>query len=187
VFDLVQSVLGEAHDLKAHLQLQRPDVRLRDPATNDIVGTVASDVPDLIYCTGYLKESQFTTEGATVAVRFRRGQPFKGEPPLQWYINCENGEIRIIARGGSTLHANSYSEPVTIEVHNFETDEIRTLAWDWYPWQEEAALPIVSRSVGALYEAFAEGENGIYPSFEDGLRRHEQLHDMLSGWTAAQN
>jgi hypothetical protein len=47
----VQSVVGELvpGSVHTHLQLQRPEVRVRDPAQDDkIVETIRSDVPDLL-------------------------------------------------------------------------------------------------------------------------------------------
>lgn len=157
-------------------------MKLRD-ASNNIVGTVSSDVPDLIIVTGSLNDSKITQKGATLHVRFRRGQQFKGEPALTWHINCERGEIRLIAPSGTSLHANSYSEPVTIEIHDFVTDEVRAEVWEWPKWQEEAGLPIVGRSVAKLYEVFYESvlgnEVSEFADFSDAFRRHQQLQTML--------
>lgn len=186
MFDYVQSVVGEASELQSRLQLQRPDVKLRD-SSGKIVGTVSSDVPDLIAVTGSITESDFVQRGATLDVRFRRGQQFKGEPALTWHINCEKGEIRLISPSGTSLHAGSYDEPVTIEIHDFDKDEVRQEAWKWPGWQEEAGLPVVGRSVAQLYEAFydytVEGGVRQFPSFADALMRHEQLDSMLSRWS----
>lgn len=121
-------------------------------------------------------------------MRFRRGQQFKGEPALTWHINGESGELRLTAPCGTSLHANSYSEPVVIEIHDFATDEVRSVQWKWPQWQEEDDLPIISRSVALLYEAFygtvQEGAPQEYPDISAGLRRHEQLHSILSGWNS---
>lgn len=188
MFDYVQSVIGEAVDLHSKLQLQRPNMKLRDPSTNSIVKTVASDVPDLITVTSSLSGSG-VAEGASLLVRFRRGQQFKGEPALTWHINCEKGEIRLTAPSGTSLHANSYSDPVTIEIHDFHTDEVRSIPWEWPEWEEELDLPIVGRSVARLYEAFhadtAEGGPRTYPNFSDALERHEQLATLLANWSTA--
>ncbi len=186
VFDFVQHTLGEALDLQGRLQLQRQSVKVRDPAAdNAIVETVTSDVPDLIVATATLQESATVQGGATLLIRFRRGQPFPGEPALVWTVNGEKGEIRIVSRGGTALHANAYEDEVTFERHDFETQATETVEWGWEPWQEE--LPAVARSVGALYEALAEGDEAQYPTFEDALRRHEQLEGMLSAWDDAQH
>lgn len=188
VFDYVQSVIGEAVDLQSKLQLQRPNMKLRNPSTNTIVKTVTSDVPDLITVTGSLSGSG-VAEGVSLLVRFRRGQPFKGEPALTWHINCEKGEIRLTAPSGTSLHANSYSDPVTIEIHDFDTDEVHILPWEWPNWEEELDLPIVGRSVAKLYEAFhadtVEGGRRMYPDFSDAIERHEQLTTLLASWRAA--
>lgn len=185
LFDYVQSILGEATGLQPSLQLQRPKVQLRD-GSGHVVDTVVSNVPDLIMVTGSLGGSSITQEGASLHVRFRRGQQFKGEPALTWYINGELGELRLTAPGGTSLHASAYSEPVVIEIHDFSTDQVRSVEWKWPQWQEEDSLPIVSRSVARLYEAFyedlKEGAPQEYPDFSAALRRHEQLHSIMTGW-----
>ncbi|KAJ4416008.1 hypothetical protein N0V82_007035 [Gnomoniopsis sp. IMI 355080] len=185
LFDYVQSVLGEATGLQSSLQLQRPKVQLRD-GSGHVVDTVLSNVPDLVMVTGALSGSQLTQEGASLQVRFRRGQQFKGEPALTWHINGELGELRLTAPAGTSLHASSYSEPVVIEIHDFATDEVRTVNWEWPKWQDQDSLPIVSRSVARLYETYYEnirkGAPQDYPDFSSALRRHEQLQSILSEW-----
>lgn len=188
MFDYIQSVLGEVSGIHAQLQLQRPEMKLRD-TTNTVVKTVTSDVPDLITVTGSLSGSKVTQEGASLLVRFRRGQQFKGEPALTWHINCEKGEIRLTSPGGTSIHASSYSDPVTIEVHDFDTDEVRDIQWEWPKWQEDLGLPIVGRSVAKLYDAFhaeaVEGGPRTYPNFSDAVERHEQLARLLESWGTA--
>ncbi|KAM0424169.1 hypothetical protein ACHAPT_010538 [Fusarium lateritium] len=180
LFDQVQYVLGDISNFKSRLHLQRPNVKIRDLDTNEIIETIKSDVPDLIFATGTLKESETSQKDASVLLRFRRGQPFPGEPPLVFTINGEKGEIRLKAEGGTGLHANSYSAPVIIEVDDFETGKVEQVAWQWENWQEE--LPVVSRSVAAVYERFAEGTKEGLVSFDDALFRHEQLNGLLREW-----
>ncbi|KAH8654882.1 hypothetical protein BGZ61DRAFT_434870 [Ilyonectria robusta] len=177
LFDQVQYVLGELSDFKSHVQIQRPNVRIRDPATNKILETIKSDVPDLVFAVGTLSESTTSQDGASVLLRFRRGQPFNGEPALVWTINGEKGEIRLVAQDGTTLHANAYTGPVTIEIHDFETNQVETVEWSWEEWQE--GLPVLARSVGAVYEIFADGGIESLPSFDDALLRHQQLTGIL--------
>lgn len=189
VFDQVQSVLGEVTEVQSHLQLQRPEVSIRDSrlSSGKIVGSLSSDVPDLIHVTGSLRNSEITKGGATLAVRYRRGQPFKGEPALTWHINCERGELRMVCPGGSSLQTSAYSEPVTIDIHQFAGDEVRSEAWEWPSWQEEVGLPVISRSIAILYEAFhhhvSEGGARDFPDFSDALERQQQLDSILSKWT----
>lgn len=86
------------HDIQPRLQLQRPDTKIKDPASGAILETAKSNVPDLIYATGVLPESDYASNGATLHIRYRRGQPFKGESPMVWTINGEKGEIRFTSR-----------------------------------------------------------------------------------------
>lgn len=144
--------------------------------------------------TASLTPSPTVEQGATLQVRFRRGQPFSGEPGLAWWINCEHGEIRLLSPGGSSLHGNVYSDPVTIDVHRYDVKEqdgkqgeaVSREEWKWLDWQEENKLPFTSRSVAQVYDEFyahvVEGEERRYPDFGDALRRHEQLASILEGW-----
>lgn len=183
MFDQIQFVLGDVQNITPHLQLQRPNVPLRDPSTKQVVETVKSNVPDLIIINSTLPASPTAAEGANVLYRFRRGPPFHGEPPLVWTITGEKGEIRLQSFTGVALHANSYNEPVDIEVHDFATDEVQKVEWTWQSWQEE--LPGVGRSVALLYDKFAYGPFEGAPTFETALSRHEQIENhILAGWKA---
>lgn len=138
-------------------------------------------MPDLVIATGALAASDIAREGASVLVSFRRGQPFLGSPGFVWTVNGEQGEMRLTARGGPTLQANAYTEPVTLEVHDFASDSVEAVAWSWEAWQTE--LPICGRSIATLYDLFAEGKaDGAVPSFDDALARQIQLERLLRTW-----
>ncbi|KAI1660854.1 NAD(P)-binding protein [Daldinia decipiens] len=182
LFDFVQFVLGDIQALHSHLQIQRPDVKIWDRSSGKVVKTVRSDVPDLILVTGSLQASEYVTSGATVHLRFRRGQAFKGEDPLVWSVNGERGEIRLSASGGPGISAASHGQPLTIEIHNFDTNEVENVEWNWQGREE---LDISARIVGALYEAFAAGDATKYPTFDHASKRHDQLDKILAQFSAA--
>jgi predicted dehydrogenase len=184
VFDSFQSILGDVTNIKSRLHSQRPNVRIRDATTNEITGRVTTNVPDITFATGTLKESKTVQKDAAVSIRFRRGQPFPGEPPLIITINGEKGEIRLRSFGGTALNASGYSKPVVIEVHDFETDTVEEVEWKWHEWQEENDIPIIGRSIAAIYEQFANGGEEGLVSFSEALKRHEQLEGMLKQWDA---
>ncbi|KAI1774407.1 NAD(P)-binding protein [Hypoxylon cercidicola] len=177
LFDFVQTALGEVEVLHSHMQLQRPDVKIRDPSTGKILETVRSDVPDLMFITGTLQASEYVASGATIHLRCRRGQAFKGEDPLVWTVNGEKGEIRLSATGGMSIPATGHAEPIAIEVHDFDTDEVQNVRWVWHGKEE---LNVSARMVGTLYEAFAAGDGTKYPTFDHALKRHTQLDEMLA-------
>jgi predicted dehydrogenase len=184
IFDSFQSILGDVTNIKSRLHSQRPSVRIRDATTNEIINRVTTNVPDITFATGTLKESQTVQKDAAVSIRFRRGQPFPGEPPLIITINGEKGEIRLRGSGGTALGAAGYSKPVTIEVHDFETDTVEEVEWKWQAWQEENGIPIIGRSIAAIYEQFSNGREEGLVSFGKALERHEQLEGMLKQWDA---
>ncbi|KAK1994445.1 oxidoreductase family protein [Colletotrichum falcatum] len=183
LFDQVQYALGEATIRSSHAQIQRPDVRIRDPATGQVVETVPTDVPDLLAVTATLAASDVVAPGgATLLARFRRGQPFPGDPQLSWTIHGERGEIRLTSRDSVALQAFADGDAVRIEVHDFATDEVERVPWAWAAWQDE--LPVPARCIGAVYDAFASGGGAAaaagLASFDDALRRHEQLAGLPS-------
>ncbi|KAK0381843.1 oxidoreductase family protein [Colletotrichum limetticola] len=159
LFDQIQHVLGEATIQHSHTQIQRPDVKIRDPSTKQITETVSSNVPDLLVATATLPPSNFVSaQGATFLARFRRGQPFAGEPQLSWTVNGEKGEIRLTSQNSVALQAFADVDGVKIEVQDFESGEVESVPWAWEEgWQAE--LPVPARCVGAVYEAFAEAEH----------------------------
>lgn len=182
MFDQIQHILGDIQNPDARFQLQRPEVKLIDPATKNVTGTVTSNLPDLLIVTGSLNETSYIRKDATLSIRFRRGQPFKGDPAFVWSINGEKGEVRLVAEDGPGLHAGAYAKPVTLEVQDFETDKVEEIKWEWSDWQAE--LPMHARSIGLLYDKYADGESesdGL-PSFQTALHRHKQIEELLSQW-----
>lgn len=167
--------------MAAHFQLQRPEGKIFDPVTKEALPSVKSDVPDLIIATAVLPESSLVTKNATLLFRYRRGQPFPGEPAFVWTIAGEKGEIRVTSQEAAAISVLWNAKSPTIEVHDFETESVEQVEWGWEGWQED--LPMPARNVGSLYEAWAEGR-GRYPTFVDALGRHLQLEEMLGDWEA---
>ncbi|KAK4095989.1 NAD(P)-binding protein [Parathielavia hyrcaniae] len=179
----LRRVLGELASVKGGFHLQRPEVKITDER-GATVKTVRSDVPDLILVTGKWNESATTQQNATLHYRFRRGQPFPGEAALEWTIHGEKGEIRIVSPQITFIHVGDDTVPRIIEVHDFATDKVDKVEWDWEDWQKD--LPFQARGVGALYEAFADakaaGTGRPYVTFDLAAKRHEQLEELLSEW-----
>ncbi|KAH7412361.1 putative oxidoreductase [Phaeosphaeria sp. MPI-PUGE-AT-0046c] len=180
--DWVLSVVGEFEPSTVHAQtqLQRPTIRIRDPSTKEIVDNVTSDVPDLLHVQGALTASPQTVAGATLSYSFRRGQPFPGTPALVWTINCQRGEIRLVSPSGPALHASGGTEAVTIEVHHFDTDEVKNISWAWSERQKE--LPLLARGVSECLYAFAEGraEGDGWASIESAAARARLIERFVS-------
>ncbi|KAH7179849.1 uncharacterized protein B0J16DRAFT_347829 [Fusarium flagelliforme] len=182
IFDSFQYIVGDITNIKSRIHSQRPNIRLRDIDSGKITETVSTDVPDITFATGTLRESPTVQKDAAVSIRFRRGQPFPGEPPLLITIAGEKGEIRLRGYGGTALNASGYDEPVIIEVHDFETDKVEEVEWKWHGWQEENDVPIIGRSIAAVYDRFVSGETEGLVTFAEALKRHEQLEGMLKEW-----
>ncbi len=181
MIDALQYIFGEIPNPQIHFQVQRPELKRMNAETNEVVGLINADVPDLIILTASLAESANICAAATLLVRFRKGASFKGEPAFSWTINCEKGELRVISPNGPALQLNVYSKPVTIEVHDFIADEVVPIEWSWHDYQLE--LPADARATAAWYEAYAEGHKNEGATFQDALRRQKQLETWLELFT----
>ncbi|KAL6355328.1 hypothetical protein LRP88_10914 [Fusarium phalaenopsidis] len=176
LWEFLQTALGDVYDIRSRLQLQRPKVRLASKM-GAVIETVESDVPDLVSVTALLRPSQYVESGATVVMTFQKGEPFPGDPCLTWTISGEKGELKFTAQGGTTPRTMA-SGDVKIVLHDFSTGEISDIPWAWEPWRQE--LPAAARGVAGIYEAYARGDSTGYCDFEHGLKRHEQLENVLS-------
>ncbi|KAK3350341.1 hypothetical protein B0T25DRAFT_263861 [Lasiosphaeria hispida] len=192
VNDVVQSVVGDwvsepvrSETTRGHFQLQRPSIRIRGP-DGTFVKRIAATVPDLINVVGPVEGPEYVEQGATLSFRLRRGQQFPGDPALVWSINGEKGEIRVMSPAAvMSIQVGNDANPPVIEVHDFETDTVDRIEWEWADWQK--TLPSPARNIGQLYEEYAEGLKGgkvRYATFADALARHEQLERFLEHWSA---
>ncbi|KAG8416383.1 hypothetical protein J3459_007814 [Metarhizium acridum] len=189
VIDFVQSVVGDfiPDSVNAHFQLQRPEIRVRDPSSNEIIDAIRSNVPDFLSLHGTLPASTRVKESATLDFLFRRGQPFPSVPSLSWTLNCELGEIRLVSPSGISLQADAYHDPVTIQIHRYDTDRVEDVAWDWDDVQKE--VPERARTVQKVLYAFADsrgaasGSNGCaWVEIGDAALRAAQLQSWLDGF-----
>ncbi|KAK9434948.1 NAD(P)-binding domain protein [Metarhizium brunneum] len=188
VFDFVQSVVGDVvpETTGSRLQLQRRRVRVRDPENGEVVETVRSNVPDLLYLHGRLAESPRNDADATLAFTFRRGQPFPGTPSLAWSIYGVGGEIRLVAPAGISLQAGACDESVTIQVHDFDTDTVRDVEWDWTDVEKQ--VPVRGRSVQRVLYAYADWKQGksdgagAWLGVDDAAARASQIQKLLDGF-----
>ncbi|GJD02192.1 oxidoreductase family protein [Colletotrichum higginsianum] len=168
---------------ESRLQIQRPEVKILGAGLE--LRRVRTDVPDLIALHGAIR-GRNTVDGATLAVRFRNGPPFKGRPAFVWRIVGEKGEVEIESPSGPYLHSDSYDEPIVIRAHEHGSDEVADISWGWETWQEE--LPVRARNVGEVYERFARwvelgrGEvegGGRWPTLQDAVLRMRELDTLF--------
>ncbi|KAG8168539.1 hypothetical protein KVR01_001288 [Diaporthe batatas] len=193
VIDFVHDVLGEWDSGKpaSTMQIQRPRIHIRD-AHSATVRTVESDVPDFLAIHGKLAPGRRNVvDGASLAINFRLGPPFKGQPAFVWSINGEKGEILLTSPSGPYIFSgDSYREPVQIQVHDHETDEVVDVEAKWEDWQQE--IPLRARSTGEIYERFAKwwdngasgGAGGLpeaetLPSLAQSLERMKEFDELL--------
>ena len=193
VIDLLQSLLGELNpsSLKSHFHLQRPSIPITD-SSGAVIRTVTSETPDLLYLLGSLPASDFVQENASLSLRMRRGPPFRGEHAFVWTLTGEKGEIRVTSAESVAIILGLGD--VEIQVHDYETDTLEEVRWEWEGWQTELSPP--ARNVASVYEGVYEdwvGEEGEgkeggagkkkkkgYNDWEVALRRHRQIEKAYS-------
>lgn len=139
------------------------------------MGEISTNAPDLVTVTASLSESSFTRNDAKLVASWRTGAAFPDpkQPSWVWTITGEKGSIRFTTEG---QYINIDEDP-SIELYDQTTGETKPVEWQWQEWQ--AGLPGPVKNIAALYEAFAEGDESKYATFEDALTRHEQLDSML--------
>lgn len=166
--------------VQAKAQIQRPDVRIRNPNTKDTIETVRSDVPDLVSLNARLDSLPRVADDATLSFFFRRGQPFPGTSRVTWILNLEHGEIKVESPTAGFLEQGPDDEPITIHVHRYNDDTIEAIKWSWS--SEEAALPLLSRSVSATLFAFADGRpaGDGWVGVEDAARRAVLIEKLIN-------
>jgi predicted dehydrogenase len=185
MIDYVHEVLGGWQEFHTKMQIQRPELKLS--GTNGMTNRIIkSDVPDLISAHGTLRTDKgVTVPGATLTASFRLGQAFKGEPGFVWYIAGEMGELRVTAPGPYLMSGDSFDGPIAIDHHDYGTDEVRDLGWNWPEWQKELGLR--ARSVAEVYERYAEWVEGgkgdvvegrEWPRVEDGVGLMEEFDEI---------
>ncbi|PTB68133.1 NAD(P)-binding protein [Trichoderma citrinoviride] len=187
--DLVHSVLGEFKDFHSQLQIRWPEVVIVDKDGVQL-RTRKNDVPDFVSAHGVLAPGAANIQdGATLSVLYRSGKQFKGELPFVWYIQGQTGELKITSPIGPILQAATVPG-VKIELHDYKTDEVTEIEWEseWKDWQKELATP-GCKLVGDMYNRYAlwyqqEDKDaapvgGEWPTFDDAIRRHEELDRML--------
>ena len=167
MIDWIQFVLGELTSLTPQLTVQRPQIPLLGPNGN-VIETVTSSVPDHVMLQGTLPS------GAPLSLVFRRGNPFKGTPGINWLIHGEKGEIKVTS---ASAGLQATDDEQSIAVHDFATDSVEEVEWD----NNFRDLPPPARNVAAMYEAFADGETAKYPDFEHAVLRHKQIDEVWKG------
>lgn len=180
--DTLLSAIGDVDcsTVQARAQIQRPNVRIRDPVSISIVETVKSDVPDLVSFNAKLSPSSHTADDATLSYFFRRGQPFPGTSTVTWVLNFEHGEIKVESPTAGFLEQRPHDKPITLLLHHYDDNSTKEISWSWS--SEEEALPLLARSVSTTLFAFADGRpaGDGWVSVEDAARRAVLIEKLMN-------
>lgn len=67
-------------------------------------------------------------------------------------------------------------------MEDFGKGEVENVTWEDPPAVKD--IKGAAKNIGGLYEAFASGEKGAWPTFDDALERHRMLEDVWGDWKA---
>ncbi|KAK6429983.1 hypothetical protein LTR95_013865 [Oleoguttula sp. CCFEE 5521] len=167
-FNFILHTLGELSSFDSMLGIAYPEIGIFDPKdpTKSIQRTIKTDTPDQIFLQGQLASD------ALLTFHMEGGEPFPGEPALRWHIVGETGELL------------KYSDRVQGDKSGFLSDKPQSVPVTELEVPKDALSKVrgVAENVGRLYEAFADGEEGMYADWEVGLRRHELMEEMFRRW-----
>ena len=154
------------------MSLLRPKVKILSPS-GEVKETIEADTPDHIIYSGTLNNH----DNAPISIIFRGGPPFKNTPGFIWSILGETGEIRVEAPG---CFLNAWDAGARILVQHFETGQVQEVDWE----DKQCPLKNPAKNIGSLYEAFASGKEGAYPTFEEAVGLHKEIDELWKSWDA---
>lgn len=129
--DSVHAVLGEWDASETRTQIQKPEVMILSAESGLPQRAVVNVVPDLVAVHGTVTGKEYLVNGATLVVSWQNGPSFQGAPASVWTINGEKGQIQLISPVTPILATHAYTEPVTIKMHDYTTDEVDEVTWNW--------------------------------------------------------
>lgn len=77
---------------------------------------------------------------------------------------------------------HAFDSGAKILIEDFESGDVETVTYEDPMAGKGIKGP--ANNIGALYEAFAHGEKGAWPTFEDALQRHRMLDEVWGDWKA---
>ncbi|CZT25751.1 related to dehydrogenases and related proteins [Ramularia collo-cygni] len=181
ILDTVTQAVGELSSYSVVLDTMRDKTMLRNkPFTYvqksesdepvKIVGEVPRTSHDQIAIQGHLEN------GAVFSFHMRGGHPYPNTAGLDWRVYGETGEIRVTAPSAN-LHFGGPGH--SVQVHNHETNSVEEVNIPQDSWDEKK-LPFTARAPARVYEAFADGKEHEYATWDDAVQRHrlvEELYD----------
>ncbi|RFU30915.1 hypothetical protein B7463_g5430, partial [Scytalidium lignicola] len=182
--EYITAALGEVSSYRSLLVNQFPEVDIVDPVTHEIVEkSRKNDVPNQIAFEAVLESGAVLTFKLNTAPAISPGAKPQQErvqfPVLDWHIVGTKGELRIKSYDDWLLSGGSAK--LVFEICKADDGEVVQLDLGQDEFEH---LPLYSRNIARLYEAFAEGldEKGEkkkwYPDFERALKRHKLLDQM---------
>ncbi|EMD86489.1 hypothetical protein COCHEDRAFT_1198386 [Bipolaris maydis C5] len=166
---ILDSILSNPR-IHSKSQIQRPTLGIPDAETKKVTHHVTSNVPDLLSLHATLAPSAQAIQNATLTLFYRNGPAFPGDPALTWTINCEKGEIKLVSPTSPFFQFSDSDAPVTIQVHDFASGEVRDVVCEW--GEEQTEVPVLARDVMGCLFAFVEGreEGDGWVGVEDAAR-----------------
>lgn len=171
--NFILHALGELASFSSMLGILHPQVTIFDPSTpdNEVIGTITATSPDHVSIQGRLQSD------ALLTYHLEGGEPFPGEPGLNWHIVCEEGELLITNPTGLMDVVHVGAKIMLKKAGSKTASEVEFLADT-----DVDKLQHPAQNVGRLYEAFADKKSELYADWKLALRRHELLDEIYQRW-----
>ncbi|CAG8978091.1 hypothetical protein HYALB_00000763 [Hymenoscyphus albidus] len=174
----IHFALGDFKTFQSLLVNTHPIKDIVDPSKGNevVVKDTPNNVPNEILLQGILESS-----GAPFSLHYRGGKVFPGTPDIDWRIQGEDGELRLI----SPMGLNVGGPATKLELYDVAKDTVEVLEAEKDEWD---SLPVPAQNIARVYEAYRKEE--WYPDFTWGVKRHETLQkiwDQYDSYISEQN
>ncbi len=183
VIDIFCHLLGDFSSSHSVLKTTQAEVKLVDGPLKEVFGnppsvaeqaklkSVNKTGPDEILLHGKL------SSGAVASVIFRSAAQTFDNEGLRWIITGTEGEIEI-RETFSVGYLHGANTKIRVMRKGGKVEEVRM------DWEQEGKWKIYGQNtfganVGRLYEAFANGDKGLYLDFEKAVERHQLFDGMI--------
>ncbi|KAF2837686.1 NAD-binding Rossmann fold oxidoreductase family protein [Patellaria atrata CBS 101060] len=163
--EAILCVLDELESFNSIIEVKRPEIQLLDHS-GQVVGTTQRTAHDQVLIQGHTKA------GTLLSYHLHGGAGFDGKEGLNWTIYGEKGEIKV---SGPNSYLHIGDESLSIAVHDHGSGRVEDIVIDTDVFD---TLPLFSRNVARIYEAFADKRQGEYREWDHAVLRHKMVEEL---------
>lgn len=162
--------LGEFKNVQAVFKTHGKSIPLFDETGKVVNPAFKVTAPEYILVQGVLES------GAAASINLRCVPASVEESSIRWIVSGTEGELELIAPGGSYVQGNLSKSKLLVKKWKGETEEIDFNKRDEPAYVSSAGD--LSINIARLYESFATGKEDGYPSFESAKKIHNLIEQI---------